>query len=315
MFPLNTWRNVYLALIFIFALTQFLGILFQYTIFEIESQGDPGFSKEKSQTLSEYRDTGRPILILPILLVVVLNLYLFLFRFNAIVKFLKTSIYIAAIFSFAMIVQILSGMFLSILSVVIRIPFSVASLQYLILFISVLLPVVLLIKDKHKNVVKNALGISLCAIAGSALATYFNIVTILAVLLLLSVYDYLFVKKTRQIVRLAEMFDEHDIPFALDLGQGQEVVMEEVERADNDTDYAVRQQLGFGDLVFATGLAVATFIDNNFTSSLIMIGTVTFSLAIFLYYLHRTGNTEPQPAIPPIFLGGLFGALLLWSLA
>lgn len=304
---MSTWRNIYLALIFIFALTQLLGILFQHTIFEIESQGNPEFSKGKSQALSEYRDTSRPTLILPLLLIVAVNLYLFLFRFGIIVKFLKTLIYIAAIFSFAIIVQVLSAISLSILSRVVRIPFSIISLQYAILFISVLLPVMLVLKNKHKNVVKNALGISLCAIAGSALAAYFNIATILAVLLLLSIYDYVFVKKTKQIVRLAEMFDEHDIPFALDIGNGEKSELKDMEVAEGDASYAVRQQLGYGDLIFATGLAVATFIDGDFISSLIMIVTVTFSLAIFLYYLHMTGNNEPQPALPPIFVGGLVG--------
>ncbi len=181
------------------------------------------------------------------------------------------------------------------------------------------------------------IGISLCAVAGSAVASYFTIETILILLVVLSVFDYVFVKKTKQIVKLVEVMDKQDVLFSLDVGRGGArgsgrgggrrgergedgkrgggrggdtpgVPMErEIEKGEITF---TGHQLGFGDLIFSTGVSVAMYIDRNFLAALVTMGFITISLGVYLYYLHKIKVTEPQPALPPIMVGGILGTIV-----
>jgi hypothetical protein len=72
-------------------------------------------------------------------------------------------------------------------------------------------------------------------------------------------------------------------------------------------------QLGFGDLIFATGITVAFFVDKDALAALTTILSTTASLTVFLFFVGKKKRAKPYPAIPAIFFGGMVSALLnLW---
>lgn len=312
-FTLENRTKVYLLLLFLFASTQVLGVLYQFTLFEIERLEKPGVLKRESETLSPYRETSTPLILFALIFVIAINLYLFLFRLDIAARILMLFIYVSAIFSFAIITQILVGIALSLLSLVVSLPAGMVAVQGLIFIASLIVPSILLLTKRYQTVLRVALGISLCAIAGAVVASFFTLKTILALLAILSLYDYVFVKKTRHIPKIVKMLDKHNVLLTLDIGPRRPIEEPpeplKVLAGDRKIVRVEGRRLGFGDLIFATGLSVATYIDKNVPAAMIMVLFTTLSLGAFLYYLQRTGNTKPQPAIPPIFIGGLMGAI------
>ena len=150
-------------------------------------------------------------------------------------------------------------------------------------------------------------------------------ISILGLLFILSFYDFVFVTKTKHIPKLVGMLDKHNVLLTMDIGPKRnmdeslepEPTIEEEEEERQDTGITVKKvkvtgrRLGFGDLIFATGLSVATYVDKSALAAMIMVFFTTISLGGFLEYLQRTDNSKPQPAIPPIFLGGLLGAIFI----
>lgn len=264
-----------------FATTQLLGTFFQLTVFELEKKEKPEFSKQTSESLSPYRGTQIPLVLLPIAFVVMLNVYLFLFRFSIIIKIAKISIYSFSIISFAIIMQMLGAYFLT--------PF----LQNINLILSLAGPTLLLLVGKMREHLNNILGICLCAITGTVLASYFTIGTILALLAVISFFDYYFVLRTKQIPKVVETLEKHEIPLA-------------VSYTTDKSEY----QLGFGDLIFATGIAVSSFIDLDLVAAVRTVIMTTSALMIFMVMLEKKGKGQPYPAVPAIFVGGLLSALL-----
>jgi hypothetical protein len=319
-----------ILLLSLFAVTQVLGILFQYTMFEIEKQENPGITitKQESASLSPYRETKTPVFVLPILFIIAINFYLFIFKFSFVLKIFKVLIYLSAIFSFALITSVVLSIVLSLL--VNYVPMNV--LEWTVMggfYGAMIIPTILLILKKYLAPVRMLIGISLCAVAGSAVASYFTIETILILLVILSVFDYVFVKKTKQIVKLVEVMDKQDVLFSLDVGRGRGrrgergedgkrsggrggetpgVPMEKgIEKGETTF---TGHQLGFGDLIFSTGVSVAMYIDRSFLAALVTMGFITISLGVYLYYLHKIKVTEPQPALPPIMVGGILGTIV-----
>jgi hypothetical protein len=262
-----------------------LGTFFQFTIFEIEKLENPDFSKQTSESLSPYRGTQTPLILLPIAFLVVLNLYLFIIRFSLIIKIVKISIYLFSIICFALIMQILGAYTLTPL------------MQNINFILSLVVPTLLLLSGKFRDHLNNILGISLCAITGSFLASYFTKGSILVLLAIISFFDYYFVMRTKQIPKIIKILDKNRIPLALSYASG-----------------TAQYQLGFGDLIFATGITVAFFIDGDIISAIRTVILTTISLTVFMFILEEKGNSQPYPAIPAIFVGGLVSAILhLWS--
>jgi hypothetical protein len=261
--------------------------MFQYTIFEIERQENPEFTKQTSESLSPYRGTEIPLIALPVAFVIVLNLYLFLFRFTLAVRIIKIAIYVFSIFCFAIIMQILGAFLLTV------------PLQSINFILSLTVPTVLLIMGRYRNIVDNILGVCLCAIAGSVLASYFTINSILVLLAVISFFDYYFVVRAEKIPKIVDVLDRYEIPLAIRYAMGKEP----------KTEY----QLGFGDLIFATGITVAFFVDKDALAALTTILSTTASLTVFLFFVGKKKRAKPYPAIPAIFFGGMVSALLnLW---
>jgi presenilin-like A22 family membrane protease len=140
-----------------------------------------------------------------------------------------------------------------------------------------------------RNIIDNILGMSICAITGSFIACYFTTWSILILLAILSVFDYYFVLRSKQIPKVADILERHNVPVAI-----------------SEIKIQTKYQLGFGDLIFATGLTVAFFIDGDIFAAIRTIGATTFSLCLFLSLLRKK---QPYPAIPAIFAGGILSAL------
>ncbi|MBI4344607.1 MAG: hypothetical protein HY555_03365 [Euryarchaeota archaeon] len=288
------WKRGALGILILFAFTQATGVLFQSFVFEVERSSEEHFIKEESRSLSPYRGNWIPLLILPVAFLVVVNVYLALFRSRLLVRLLKYLVYGMAILSLVVVAQILGAVLLAL-----GLPVPVAPFEYALLIASLLLPPFLLLTGRWKIQVRNALGISLCALVGTSVAGYFSSATVLALLGVLSLFDYYFVLRSRKIVRIAAAMEAHQIPFALSVRYTE----------PEPRPMEMEAQLGFGDLILATGLAVALYIDGNAASALLAISTTTTALGLFLAMAHRGGDARPYPAMPAVFLGGLVGYL------
>ncbi|MFQ5974908.1 MAG: hypothetical protein ACE5J5_01140 [Candidatus Hydrothermarchaeales archaeon] len=315
-------KTVFL-LLFLFATTQVLGVIYQAYWFEAERLNNPDFVKQESMTLSPKRETKWPLILFAIAFVFAIFIYTFLFRLNVAAKALKIFIFLVAIMSFFLISWSL-GFWLYIFMIE-----TIALQQNLILvfeallmlsiFLATTIVALLVITGKYQTIIRPILGVTLCAMTGAAIASYFTLKTILALLFILSIYDFVFVKKTKHIPKLVTMLDKHNVLLTMDIGpkrslDAPEEPVELVDKDDKTGTTLVGRRLGFGDLIFATGLAVATYVDKNALAAMIMVFFTTLSLGGFLDYLHRTNNTNPQPAIPPIFVGGLMGAIFAFLL-
>lgn len=288
------WKRGVLWILILFAFTQATGVLFQSFVFEVERGSGEHFIKEESKSLSPYRGNWIPLLILPAAFLVVVNIYLLLFRSRLLVRLLKYLVYGMAILSLVVVTQILGAVLLAL-----GLPVPVAPFEYALLIASLLLPPALLMTGRCAPYVKNALGISLCALVGASLAGYFSSTTVLALLAVISLFDYYFVLRSKKIVRIAEAMEAHEIPYALGIRYSEA----------KPRPMEVEAQLGFGDLIMATGLAVALYIDGDATSALLAVSATTIALGLFLALAHRGGDARPYPAMPAVFLGGLAGYL------
>jgi presenilin-like A22 family membrane protease len=300
------WRSAFLIILILFAVTQILGVMFQYTLFEIERQENPTLVKQESESLSPYRGTGIPLVVLPIAFLIVLNLYLFLFRFNLAIKIFKIFIYVAAIFCFAVIMQVIGAFFLTL---VVDVGLYLNVIQNANLIVSIVAPTLLLIVGKYRIIINNVLGICLCAIVGSVLASYFTIKTIIVLLGVISIFDYYFVMRSKKIPTLVEILEKYDMPIALDISYPRERNLKEPKETVETRESGY--QLGFGDLVFATGLSVAFYIDSNAIAAMTTTITTTLALAMFILLVKKEG-TKPYPAIPAIFIGGLISIIFIY---
>ncbi len=309
-------KKTIILLLILFATTQILGVIYQSTLFRIEGETNPQFIKQESEFLDPARETYWPLIVFSTAFVFAIVFYTFLFRLNMAAKALKFFIFFIAIFSFFMIISSLFFWLDVLLTEIIMLPHSliviVRPILNLTVFLSVLVVAVLILKGRYQEIIRPMLGVTLCAMTGAAIASYFTLKTILALLFILSFYDFVFVKKTKHIPKLVTMLDKHNVLLTMDIGPKRSLEpSEEPPEIEEDKTKVklVGRRLGFGDLIFATGLAVATYVDKNVMAAIIMVFFTTLSLGGFLEYLQRTNNTNPQPAIPPIFVGGLVGAV------
>ncbi|MFQ5888394.1 MAG: hypothetical protein ACE5HY_06830, partial [Candidatus Hydrothermarchaeales archaeon] len=294
-------KKTVILLLFLFATTQILGVVYQSTLFEIEKEQKPEFIKQESEFLDPTRETYWPLIIFATVFVVAVVIYTFLFRLNMVAKALKIFIFIVAILSFFWISWSL-GFWLDIFIIeTIALPQNLILAFEAILILSILLAtlivVILVITGKYQAIIRPVLGVTLCAMTGAAIARFFTLKTILALLFILSIYDFVFVKKTKHIPKLVTMLDKHNVLLTMDIGPKRSLDTPEepveLKEGDKTSERVVGRRLGFGDLIFATGLAVATYIDKNALAAMIMVFFTTFSLGGFLDYLQRTDNTNP----------------------
>ncbi len=229
------------------------------------------------QVLSPDRNSTANAFILPIIFIIAINLYLFLFKFKVSLKLFRLYFFAISIFSWVIILSILS-------------PY----IYIWAIFIVFLSPFVLM-KTKYRYISEDIFAMSLSSIAGASLALMFNLNTLFITIALLSLLDYYFVLKNKKIVKIAEKMKESRIPIGIAVGSEKK-----------------RMALGYGDLIFSAGLVSAAFIKGGFAEAM----TIGFfaSLSLFLYLNYFMKKGKALPALPPIFIGSLFGAIVSWIL-
>lgn len=298
------WKSL-AAILIMFASTQALGVAFQYVAFEIEKQGrESEFSRQASESFSPYRGSEAPLIALPLAFVAAIYFYLFAFRFRIALKLIKLGIYAASILSFALATQIIAAFALSALPANAAPDFVL--IQQINFLLSLAVPSALLVTGRYKTQLNNVLGICLCAMLGYSLAAYFTLATTLALLFLVALLDYYFVLRNRKILRLVEMLEKYEMPFALESGRGAKISAAQSSAGEG---VVIGHALGFGDLIFATALSASAFVDKDAFAAALTILFTTVSLGAFILLFSKKG--KPMPAMPSIFVGGMVAVIAI----
>jgi len=255
-------------------LTQLLSIAYIRELFSSVASPQQVLSSSRNSTLNAF--------ILPIVFIIAINLYLFLFRFKISLKLFRLYFLAISLFSWLIILSILF-------------PYIYIGAISNILFIIVLLSPFVLMKTKYRYISEDIFAMSLSSIAGASLALMFSLKSLFITIALLSLLDYYFVLKNKKIVKIAEKMKESRIPIGIAVGSEKN-----------------RMALGYGDLIFSAGLVSAAFIDGGFAEA-ISIGFFA-SLSLFLYLSYFMKKGKALPALPPIFIGSLVGAIVSWVL-
>ncbi|MFA6328573.1 MAG: presenilin family intramembrane aspartyl protease [Candidatus Micrarchaeia archaeon] len=163
---------------------------------------------------------------------------------------------------------------------------------------------------------KNAAAIISSAGVGAIFGFSLGFLPAVIFTILLSIYDYIAVFKTRHMVEMARELSTRDLSFAVTAKEAPARKQDEnaeayVERANRDGD---RLDLGTGDLSVPAMVAVSAYTlgPNGLIYSLAVATGSTIALYALLKFVSK--QRVFLPALPPICLGGLL-ALLLVKLA
>jgi hypothetical protein len=224
-------------------------------------------------------------LAMPVLFILALNLYLILFRSRAFLKMVKFAVLASAYFSYALIILIL----LSMLEALLPAP---SLLFLLVLLVALLLPFAA--PKKLKPWMRNLQLVCFSGVAGATLASYFSLGALVLGLALLAMLDYYYVLRKRAIPKLASQLEKAGVPFGVDVGAADES----------------RLVLGFGDLLFASSVAAASYAELGIAWGIAAIFSVSIAMLVFLRFTLRSAK-KAYPALPAVF----FAALLVWLIA
>jgi presenilin-like A22 family membrane protease len=144
---------------------------------------------------------------------------------------------------------------------------------------------------------KNAAAILATAGVGTVFGISLGLIPLIIFLILLSIYDFIAVFKTKHMVEMADFVVKKDFAFTVTAKVKSEKPGEKDKRID----------LGTGDLVAPVMLEVATLPFNPMASVFVFVGAVvSFGLFISLVYKKKM----VLPALPPI-VAGMVVALML----
>lgn len=144
--------------------------------------------------------------------------------------------------------------------------------------------------------VKNIAAILATAGAGAIFGSSFSLPVAVLFLILLSVYDYIAVLKTKHMVEMAKFIIQKELVFTI---TSRKYVPEVKKEA--------RIDLGTGDLIAPIIVEVAAFSINPLISVVVGIGALV-SLGAFLFLVWRKGLV--LPALPPITAGVIVSLLV-----
>jgi presenilin-like A22 family membrane protease len=136
---------------------------------------------------------------------------------------------------------------------------------------------------------KNLATVLAAAGAGALFGTSFGFVPAMLFLVLISVYDYIAVFKTKHMVELADYMVKKDLSFTV---TSKAVLPKEKKER--------RMDLGSGDLMLPVMISVSSMTISPIASLLVFIGA-TLSIGIFLEYVST--KKAVFPALPPIAAG------------
>ena len=144
---------------------------------------------------------------------------------------------------------------------------------------------------------KNAAAVMATAGVGTIFGISLGLVPLVIFLVLLSIYDFLAVFKTKHMVEMANFVVQKDLAFTVTAKAPPEHVGHKEQRID----------LGTGDLAAPIMLEVATLTFNPIASAFVFVGAVvSFWLFISLVYKKKM----VLPALPPIVAGMLVALVI-----
>ncbi|MEK6978644.1 MAG: presenilin family intramembrane aspartyl protease [Candidatus Micrarchaeota archaeon] len=144
--------------------------------------------------------------------------------------------------------------------------------------------------------IKNIAAILATAGAGAIFGSSFSLPVAVLFLILLSVYDYIAVLKTKHMVEMAKFMIQKELAFTV---TSRKYVPEVKKEA--------RIDLGTGDLIAPIIVEVAAFSINPLISVVVGFGALV-SLGLFLFLVWRKGLV--LPALPPITAGVIVSLLV-----
>ena len=135
---------------------------------------------------------------------------------------------------------------------------------------------------------------------GFAFGANFTPLTMIIILVLLAVYDFIAVYWIKNMVGMANLFSDIDSSMLI---KAQRLVKKDV---------TSRVQLGCGDLIFPAGLVSSIVVGYGIGAIPVALGVI-FGSAIGLYLLMNqlSKDLQPKPAIPAIAIGAILGAIVV----
>jgi presenilin-like A22 family membrane protease len=160
------------------------------------------------------------------------------------------------------------------------------------------------------------LGILIAAGVASIFGVSLNVIPVVALLVILAVYDAISVYKTKHMLTLAEGVIDLKTPilFVIPKRRGYSYIREGIGKIDGGTERAAFI-MGMGDLIMPTVLVVSA---NVFLQGWRLFGVVNIpalgaiigSFAGLAVLLHFVASGRPQAGLPPLNGGAIIGFLL-----
>jgi presenilin-like A22 family membrane protease len=164
------------------------------------------------------------------------------------------------------------------------------------------------------------LGLLIAAGVGSIFGVSLNVIPVVALLLILALYDAISVYKTKHMITLAEGVIDLKTPilFVIPKRRGYSFIRDGIEKIEKGTERSAFI-MGMGDLIMPTVLVVSA---NVFLKGWRLFGVVNIpalgaivgsfaGLGILLYFV---ASGRPQAGLPPLNGGTILGFLVGWAL-
>ncbi len=145
------------------------------------------------------------------------------------------------------------------------------------------------------------------AVLGLSLDPY----SVVLLLIVFSIYDFIAVYKTKHMVKMAREMIEHKAVLALIIPQRISGLGKQLENVRNDSQAVKREFLilGGGDVVFPLIFCVSLIPQGIINSLIVAVFALLGLLASFWIFIKQE-NRKPIPALPPIALFSLIGFLI-----
>ena len=231
-----------------------------------------------------------------------------------------TSFFIAFIIALAMILLILKfltgpwgfGIFFA---VMIFIGSQIVFESFLPALIAILLAIVVVaIRFIKPNVLTHNIAIFITIAGVSAqLGTILPVVAIIVILLVLSVYDYIAVFKTKSMIAMFKQMLHRGAPFAIVVPESIEHMTMHIAKASKEKLRKTHEKskflmLGTGDLAFPAVFAVSALAQYGLQAAMFVIAGSLAGLAVNHYYL--TQKFRAIPALPALAIFSIVGFLV-----
>jgi presenilin-like A22 family membrane protease len=136
----------------------------------------------------------------------------------------------------------------------------------------------------------------------------FNLTPIAAILILLiiALYDFWAVYKTKHMVKMFQGMAEAKVHFALIIPHNFKSLFNKVKEVMPQTDYMF---LGTGDLAIPAIFMISCLKINLFTSLFVALGAICGLILLHIIFITQE-ERRPMPGLPPIIFGAFLGFLI-----